>query len=110
MPLMNGRIMQVDTNEISIKNMQTKKLLTISWDQLKFAQFSEFTDYYASSISDEFYISADNKEVFSAVAEEYKKLAVFLSWYGQKEQAGTIKIKAARFNVEVSQELEQLLN
>ena len=109
MKLFRGTVSEGSEEGIKITAFRTGKTSIISWDKIKFEQFLEFADYYAAAYSDDFSISGDNTTVFKKVADEYRRLSVFLDWYGKKESAKVYKKKALKFDMDSGKSLEKML-
>ena len=109
LPLFRGKVLKSDPENLLVSDLKTGKELKVSWDQLKFEQFNEFADYYAAAAGEEFSISDDNEQVFKKVADEYKRLAVFLHWYGKSESAVRYKAKASRIDDTLRADLDKLV-
>lgn len=104
-----GKINKADENKILIQDIRTGKPVTVKWQDLDFNQFEEFTGYYVATYADEFSISENNDHMFKKVAEEYKRLAIFLDWYGFHDKAVSYKKKAISFHDEVIASLNELV-
>lgn len=104
-----GKISKADDETLHLVNLITDKPLTISWKELDFNQYEEFTSYYAASYTDDFSVSETNEKAFKKIAEEYKRLSVFLDWYGFHDKAVNYKKKAISFHEEVIASLNELV-
>ena len=104
-----GKINKADESKILIEDIRTGKPVTIKWQDLDFNQFEEFTGYYVATYADDFSISENNDLMFKKVAEEYKRLSVFLDWYGFHDKAVSYKKKAISFHDEVIASLNELV-
>ncbi|MCM8529227.1 MAG: hypothetical protein NE327_22080 [Lentisphaeraceae bacterium] len=104
-----GKISKADDETLHLVNLISDKPLTISWKELDFNQYEEFTSYYAASYTDDFSVSETNEKAFKKIAEEYKRLSVFLDWYGFHDKAVNYKKKAISFHEEVIASLNELV-
>ena len=104
-----GKIIKADENNIHIMNNQSKKTISVGWNDLEFIQFNEFADYYAARFANDFSLSENNSAVFSKIAEEYSKFAVVLDWYGFNKKAVDYKRKALKLDSTLADRLDELI-